>query len=129
MIKLLNVSKIYISKKEKVEALKNINVELPKRGLVFVNGKSGSGKSTLLNLIGGLDKVTCGHIYFNNIDITSLKENELAKYRNEFIGFVFQDFNLIENISVYENVKISLDLLNVKSLLGGGFSRRSFKKA
>lgn len=115
MFQLTNVTKIYKTKGDKVKALSNINLVLPTKGLVFVNGKSGSGKSTLLNLLGGLDRATSGTIKYNNIELTSLSEGELTKYRNEYIGFVFQDFCLIENVSVYENVKFALDILGDKS--------------
>ena len=114
MIKIKNVSKIYETKYELVKALNNINITLPDTGLVCLLGKSGSGKSTLLNLIGGLDYPTEGDIFFNNICLNNLSSDEIANYRNEVVGFVFQEFNLLENLTVYENIKIVLDMQNKK---------------
>lgn len=74
------LSKTYKSRKEKVDALVDINLSLPSKGLIFIGGQSGSGKSTLLNILGGLDKPSSGTVYFNNIDLTDLNENELTKY-------------------------------------------------
>lgn len=95
-------------------ALKNINLLLPNDGLVFVLGKSGSGKSTLLNLIGGLDSITSGKITVDGNDISSLSSSGYADYRNTYIGFIFQDYHLIDELTVYENIKLSLDLRNAK---------------
>ena len=117
MVELKDVTKIYKSnkiykskKKESHRALDRINLELPNQGLVFVIGKSGSGKSTLLNLIGGLDSVTSGNIVVDGNDITSFKEKELASYRNNHIGFIFQDYHLLDELTVYENIALSLNL-------------------
>ena len=111
MIKLQNVTKIYQSKKENThKALDDINLILPNTGLVFVIGKSGSGKSTLLNLIGGLDNITSGKIIVDGNDIAGFSENELASYRNNYMGFVFQDYHLLDELTVYENIVLSLNL-------------------
>ena len=111
MIKISNVTKIYNSKKKKQhKALNNISFTIPSFGMVFVLGKSGSGKSTLLNLIGGLDSLTSGTISVDGNDISSLKESEFANYRNTHIGFIFQDYHLIEELTVYENILLSLNL-------------------
>lgn len=111
MIELKNVSKIYKSKKTvETEALKNINLKLEGVGMVFLLGKSGSGKSTLLNLLGALDEPTSGTIRINELDLTKEIEYSLDSYRNSSIGFVFQDFNLLENFNVYENIELALKL-------------------
>lgn len=110
MFEIKELTKIYYSNKKKVTALDSVSFSLPNKGMVFITGRSGSGKSTLLNLIGGLDKPSKGEIIFNNIDVTSLSEKETSKYRNDFIGFVFQDFALIEGMSVEDNILLSLEL-------------------
>lgn len=111
MIVIEKLNKVYRSRKRKKHhALKDVSVALPDAGLVFVLGKSGSGKSTLLNLIGGLDSITSGKIRVDGNDISSLSESEYANYRNSHIGFVFQDYHLIDELTVFENVNIALSL-------------------
>ena len=111
MIKIKNLTKIYKSKKKsKCKALDTINLTLPNNGLVFVLGKSGSGKSTLLNLIGGLDNITSGSIVADGNDISRFKEKQLCDYRNTHIGFIFQDYHLIDELTVYENIVLALNL-------------------
>ena len=112
MFELTNVSKTYRSKTTKVEALKNISVTLPNKGLVFIVGKSGSGKSTLLNLIGGLDGCDKGDIIINGTSTINFKAGDYDAYRNSFVGFVFQEYNLIESFSVEKNIKIAAELQN-----------------
>lgn len=99
----------------KVEALKDINLTFPDKGLVFILGKSGSGKSTLLNCLGALDDVSQGEIYINNLCITHLKDYEKADLRNQLIGFVFQDFNIIDAYSVEMNLQFVLELQGHKA--------------
>ena len=111
MIKITSLNKIYKSKKRKhCHALKDINLTLPDNGLVFVLGKSGSGKSTLLNLIGGLDNVTSGSIEVDGNDLAKFREKVFCNYRNTHIGFIFQDYHLIDELTVYENIVLSLNL-------------------
>ena len=111
MIIISNLNKYYKSKKlKKFHALKNINLTLPDTGLVFVLGKSGSGKSTLLNLIGGLDSISSGSIEVDGNDLAHFKEKDFCNYRNNHIGFIFQDYHLIDELTVYENIVLSLDL-------------------
>ncbi|MDY0295415.1 MAG: ABC transporter ATP-binding protein, partial [Acholeplasmataceae bacterium] len=93
-----------------VHALSDITLSLPDKGLIFIVGKSGSGKSTLLNIIGGMDRVSSGEINLGQIDITHLSDHELNAYRNEIVGFIFQDFNLIESLTVYQNLSLSIPL-------------------
>ncbi len=115
MIELKNVCKEYKAKNRVVtKALNNINIKLPSSGLVFVLGKSGSGKSTLLNLIGCMDKVTSGNILINDKDISKLSESKLNDYRNSCFGFIFQEHNLIEKFSVYDNLKLPCTLKKLK---------------
>lgn len=115
MIKITSLYKVYRSKRfSKHAALNNINLTLPDAGLVFVLGKSGSGKSTLLNLIGGLDKITSGTIEVDGNDISCLKEKEMCNYRNSHVGFIFQDYHLIEELTVYDNILLSLNLRRMK---------------
>ena len=113
MIKITNLNKIYSSKKrKKCHALNKINLTLPDSGFVFVLGKSGSGKSTLLNLIGGLDNITSGKIVVNGNDLSRFSEKDFCNYRNTHIGFIFQDYHLINDLTVYDNIALSLHLKN-----------------
>lgn len=107
MISLKNVYKEYSHKKNTTTALNNISLDLPDKGLIFITGKSGSGKTTLLNILGCLTNPTKGSIYIDNKNVTKLKENKLTKLRNKYIGFVFQDFNLLEDLNVYDNIAVS----------------------
>lgn len=111
MIKIKPLNKIYKSKKrKKCRALQDVNLTFGNSGLVFVLGKSGSGKSTLLNLIGGLDNITSGSIEVDGNDLSKFKEDDFCNYRNTHIGFIFQDYHLIDNLTVYENIALSLNL-------------------
>ena len=111
MIQISNLTKVYKSKKKNNhKALDNINLTLPNSGLVFIIGKSGSGKSTLLNLLGGLDNTTSGNVVVDGNDITNFNENELSNYRNNHIGFIFQDYHLLDELTVYKNIVLSLNL-------------------
>lgn len=111
MITIKNISKSYKPKKGKiVDALKEVSLELESKGLVFLVGKSGSGKSTLMNLIGGLDHVDSGSIQAYNHEVTTFKQSEYDSYRNTHIGFIFQEFNLIETYTVYKNIALAVEL-------------------
>lgn len=116
MIKVNNLSKIYETKSGKVTALNNASFELPEQGFVFLLGKSGSGKSTLLNLLGGLDKPTSGEINIKGKGLDKYTGKELDDYRNRHIGFIFQEYNLIDEYNVYENVAITLNLRGEKGV-------------
>lgn len=105
MIKLLNVSKVYqIDEEVKFWALKNISLEVKEGERVVIMGPSGSGKSTLMHLIGLLDQPTSGEIYLNGKKTSTLDDDQLSLLRNQFIGFVFQQFNLIPKLTVLENI-------------------------
>lgn len=115
MIEFRNVSKTYKSKKKvTTEALKNVSFTLPNTGMVFILGKSGSGKSTLLNILGGLDNCDAGEIYVDSKKISNFKENDYDYYRNTYVGFIFQEFNLIEEYNVYDNISLGLKLQKEK---------------
>ena len=111
MIHITNLTKIYRSRHRSVcRALDKVNLTLPDAGLVFVLGKSGSGKSTLLNLIGGLDSITEGRILVDGNDLSTFREQDFCNYRNTHIGFIFQDYHLIDELTVSENILLSLNL-------------------
>ena len=111
MLEVKNLTKIYKSKRrKKVKALDNVSFTLPGHGMVFIIGKSGSGKSTLLNMLGGLDEITEGEIVVNGNRFSSFSPEDYANYRNTCVGFIFQDFHLLDDLTVGENVALSLDL-------------------
>ena len=111
MITLSNVSKIYKSKSgQQVRALNKVSFVLSNNGMTFILGKSGSGKSTLLNLLGGLDVPTEGKITVEGASLGSLTQADLDAYRNSYVGFVFQEYNLLEDMSVKENITLALTL-------------------
>lgn len=111
MIELLNVNKTYTSKsKIQVKALDQVNLQFNSKGLVFILGKSGSGKTSLLNIIGGLDSANSSKIFINGKELKRFDERTCAEYRNSYIGFVFQEYNLMNNLNVYDNIALSLQL-------------------
>ena len=108
IINIKDLCKTYTMGFEKVEALKNISFNIRKNEYVALMGPSGSGKSTLMNIIGCLDTPTSGEYMLNNINVSSMTDNELAEVRNKQIGFVFQTFNLLPRLSALENVALPL---------------------
>ncbi|QJA08841.1 ABC transporter ATP-binding protein [Romboutsia sp. CE17] len=108
IIKLKNINKYYKVGKEKVQILKSLDLNILKGEFVMIMGKSGSGKTTLLNILGFLDKFDDGEYIFNNEDVSKLSENQRSVFRNENIGFIFQQFNLIETLNIYKNVELPL---------------------
>lgn len=113
MIEFKNLTKIYPSKrkyKKDVLALDHLNLTLPDTGMVFIIGKSGSGKSTLLNLIGGLDKISEGDIIADGNSLVSFRESDLTNYRCSYVGFIFQDYHLLDEFTVRENIELSADI-------------------
>jgi len=111
LIALKGVSKVFKIGEENFTALHDINLEIDSGAFMSFVGPSGSGKTTLLNLIGGLDIPTAGNIFFRNTKLSSMSRNEMAQYRRENIGFIFQTYNLFPVYSVYENILFPL-LLN-----------------
>ncbi len=116
-----NLTKTYQMGEVKVEALKEASFELYKGELVVVLGPSGSGKSTLLNIIGGMDQATSGELYYLNKPLHTANSKELTLYRRHDVGFVFQFYNLMPNLTAYENInlaaQIAKDPLPIKELL------------
>ncbi len=109
-ITLENVSKIYKTQKVTTNALKNINLKIEEGEFVTIIGDSGSGKTTILNLIGALDRPTNGNILVDNKNIGKMNNKELNNYRANVLGIVFQNYNLINNLSVLENIMIMKDI-------------------
>ncbi len=110
MIEVLNITKVYGHGKKRVVALDNVSFTLPDRGMVFIVGKSGCGKSTLLNMIGGCDKLTSGDIVVDGNRFSSFRERDYDSFRDDHVGFIFQDYCLLEGLTVEQNVALSLEL-------------------
>ncbi len=106
-ISIKNLTKIYGKGESEIKALDNVSFDLDSGEFVVVLGPSGSGKSTLLNILGGMDKATSGNVSISGKEITSLSEKELALYRRNDIGFVFQFYNLMPNLTALENVMLA----------------------
>ncbi len=124
MIEIKNLTKVFKSKnKSVVVALNDINLTLPDSGLVFIIGKSGSGKSTLLNMLGGLDKATAGQVIADGNNISKFSNSKFYNYRSSYIGFIFQHYYLIDELTIKQNIQLALDIapkrkgLNISELL------------
>jgi len=117
ILKVKSLSKVYGSKTNALTVLKDINFSVLKGESVAIIGPSGSGKTTLLGLCAGLDRVTEGKIILNHISLNELNEDELAQVRNQNIGFVFQNFQLIPTLTALENVQVPLELRGVKNTM------------
>ncbi|MDE5779832.1 MAG: ABC transporter ATP-binding protein [Lachnospiraceae bacterium] len=113
ILKIEHVEKYYGNKSSLTKALDNLSFEVEEGEFVAIMGASGSGKTTLLNCISTIDRVTSGHIYVAGTDITKLKGNALNQFRREQLGFIFQDFNLLDTLNVYENIALALTIQNV----------------
>lgn len=115
MISLKNIYKIYNEGQEEneVRAVDGIDLEISEGEYVAIVGSSGSGKSTLMNIIGALDTPTRGEYHLNGQDVSSLKDDQLASIRNQFLGFIFQQYNLLNKLNVYENVELPLIYSNL----------------
>ncbi len=111
IIEFKNVTKTYYVGEKKFDALNKISFNIPKGEFVVILGPSGAGKSTLLNLLGGMDNVTSGTIIVDDENITNYSKNELAEYRAENVGFVFQFYNILPTLTVLENVNIVSDIV------------------
>lgn len=110
IVKCENVSKLYKLDKVLVTALRGINLEIEEGDFVCIMGPSGAGKTTLLNLIGCIDTPTEGRIFINGKDTSKMNDNELSEFRNKMIGFIFQTFNLVPVLNIYENIEYPLIL-------------------
>lgn len=108
LIKLKDINKYYKVGKEKFHVLKSLNINIEEGDFVMIMGKSGSGKTTLLNVLAFLDKFDTGSYFFNYENVSNLNENQRSTFRNKYIGFVFQQFNLIETLNIYQNVELPL---------------------
>lgn len=116
MLETKNLSKRYKPKKGmSVEALKGVSLKFPETGMVFLLGKSGSGKSTLLNLLGGLDKYDGGEIIINGVSSKEFKQKHFDSYRNTYLGFIFQEYNILEEFNVGANIAIAIELQGRKA--------------
>ena len=113
ILKIDKVEKYYGSRSSLTKAIDNLSFEVEKKEFVAIMGASGSGKTTLLNCISTIDKVTSGHIYVAGTDITKLKGSDLNRFRREELGFIFQDFNLLDTLTAYENIALALSIQNV----------------
>lgn len=117
VLEVKNIEKYYGNKSNLTKAVDNISFDVEKSEFVGIMGASGSGKTTLLNCISTIDRVTTGHIYINGSDITCLKGNALNKFRREELGFIFQDFNLLDTLTAYENIALALTIQKVNAKL------------
>jgi putative ABC transport system ATP-binding protein len=108
VIQLKNIQKHYKVGKDKLHVLKSIDLTIKKGEFVMIMGKSGSGKTTLLNILGFLDKFDEGNYLFQDEDVTNLNENKRSIFRNTNIGFVFQQFNLVDTLNIYQNVELPM---------------------
>lgn len=114
VLQVKNIEKYYGNKKNLTKAINNISFEVDKGEFVGIMGPSGSGKTTLLNCISTIDNVTTGSIKIDEKDITKLKRKSIEKFRRENLGFIFQDFNLLDTLTVYENISLALSVIGVK---------------
>ena len=115
LLKVEKIEKYYGSRSSLTKAIDDISFEVDKGEFVAIMGASGSGKTTLLNVISTIDRVTSGHIYVDGLDVTKLKGNELNEFRREELGFIFQDFNLLDTLTAYENIALALSIQNEKT--------------
>ena len=113
VIELQNVKKIYKMEGVETHALRGVDLKIRKNEFIVIMGPSGSGKSTLLHMIGALDKPTHGKILLDNIDISTLKESELARLRGKKIGFIFQFYNLHPTLTALENIELPMMIIEI----------------
>ena len=116
LLEVNNVRKVYTTRlsTQSTEALKNVNFSVDNGEYVAIMGESGSGKTTLLNILATFDKATSGSVLLNNLDLSKLKDKDLADFRRDNLGFIFQDFNLLDNFSIKDNILLPLVLANKK---------------
>jgi len=115
ILKISNIDKYYGNEGNITKVLENISFGVEKGEFLGIMGASGSGKTTLLNVISTIDTVTAGHIYYDDTDITEIEDRELAGFRRENLGFIFQDFNLLDTLTIEENISLALTINNAKA--------------
>ena len=113
LLKIQHIEKYYGSKSTLIKAIDDIFFSVNEGEFVAIMGASGSGKTTLLNCISTIDRVSAGHIYLENTDITTLKGKELGAFRREKLGFIFQDFNILDTLTAYENIALALSIQKI----------------
>ena len=113
ILRIEQIEKYYGNKLNLTKAIDNISFDVDEGEFVAIMGASGSGKTTLLNCISTIDKVTSGHIFVGGEDITNLKGNKLNKFRREKLGFIFQDFNLLDTLTAFENIALALTIMKI----------------
>ena len=109
-VKFDNVKKVYQMGEVSIEALRDATFEIEKGEICVIVGASGAGKTTLLNILGGMDTLTCGHVWLDGTDISSYSQKQLTTYRRHEIGFVFQFYNLVQNLTAVENVSLATQI-------------------
>ena len=114
MIDIRNITKSYGSGESRFQVLNGISIKIEDEDFVVISGASGSGKSTFLNIISGLERSDSGNIFYNSTDITKLSDNQLTEFRKENVGFIFQQYYLLPNMTVDKNVKMGADLAGNK---------------
>ena len=115
IMKIRNLSKIYGKKEVRTTVLNNLSLDIEEGDFIAVMGPSGAGKSTLLNLLSTIDKPTQGSIILDGQELTAIRNEKLAKLRKEHIGFIFQDYNLLDNMTLMDNIALPLSLSNEKA--------------
>ena len=110
LIKVCDVEKYYGEENNITKAVNRVSFSVYQGEFVGIMGASGSGKSTLLNMMSTIDHVTSGHIYYDGVDITALKSDKIAEFRKKNLGFVFQDFNLLDTLTIEENIRLAMTL-------------------
>lgn len=110
LLRIQQIEKYYGGKSSLTKAIDNISMTVNQGEFVAIMGASGSGKTTLLNCISTIDRVTAGHIYLESLDITKLKGKQLNRFRRDKLGFIFQDFNLLDTLTAYENISLALSI-------------------
>lgn len=113
ILKIDHIEKYYGNKSNVTKAIDDISFEVYSGEFIAIMGASGSGKTTLLNCISTIDTASAGHVFLNNDDVTEIKENELARFRRENLGFIFQDFNLLDTLTMKENIAMALTINKV----------------
>lgn len=109
-IEIKGLSKVFLQGDQKIYGIRNVNLSIEKGAFMSVIGRSGSGKSTFLNLLGGIEEPSSGEVFFDGESIHQFKDKELTKFRNQHIGYVFQQYHLLKELTVLENIRLPLDI-------------------